>query len=652
MLGDNTEKASSVTKSLDILNQTFFDTLGAGSSKIVRALENIKNNTGETVKALLGTSGGIGKSAFGTMEGSSSSSFFGFSKSSTEIADSGIKVVGTLNDLASAIGSFSQYENVIQKSSSFWGLIKNTDTFTNVTELPEVVRKSLSLVFANIQTALVESAIALEGSSSAAAQTIKNAEINLSVSLKGLSGKEAIEAVLAEISVVLNQKALEIFPYVKQYQKIGEELFETVARIVKDSETLAQGLARVGIAITGLSGEARIALDQLLLEKLGGVDKAVSGINYYYENFLNNEQRFRIQFNQLSKTFRDAGRTLPETKKAFIETLNSLDIVNNAQDQDTFALLISNAEKYNELINLQSQIIGDTQQKFKDFAKSLLSFKDSLLLGSATILTPIERYTKAKTEFDVIRAKALAGDQESLSKLQSASETFLNVSRELYASGAQYTADFNSVLKAIDDSAKYALDQVDIGEKQLSALESQLKVLVNIERLLTPTAATVTNLTTSSAVNTSNNAVNTSSGNTSVGTGNNSNIIDIVDTWQDNGGGGEKMGGLASGIRMVGEVGPELVDFTQPGRVYSAEQTRGMFTPISSTTQTFNAMVSELKDLREEVASLRKDQQKQAGDMIITNYDAQQKAADQIAEAVIQSVKDKSWEDKTKPTLN
>jgi hypothetical protein len=36
-------------------------------------------------------------------------------------------------------------------------------------------------------------------------------------------------------------------------------------------------------------------------------------------------------------------------------------------------------------------------------------------------------------------------------------------------------------------------------------------------------------------------------------------------------------GGLASGVSLVGERGPELVDFRRPGRVYPARQTAGMF---------------------------------------------------------------------------
>jgi hypothetical protein len=46
----------------------------------------------------------------------------------------------------------------------------------------------------------------------------------------------------------------------------------------------------------------------------------------------------------------------------------------------------------------------------------------------------------------------------------------------------------------------------------------------------------------------------------------------------DRGGGGAATGGFrTTGAVMVGELGREVVDFDTPGRVYTADQTRGMF---------------------------------------------------------------------------
>ena len=242
----------------------------------------------------------------------------------------------------------------------------------------------------------------------------------------------------------------------------------------------------------------------------------------------------------------------------------------------------------------------------------------------------------------------MAGDEEGLGKLQDASQTFLNVSRELYASGAQYTADFNSVLTALDASAVEAKKQADVGQMQLDALNTQIGVLQNIERILTLQQDTrsTTPTTPSRAEALAAEADEFAAV-----------LFDkfgvYIDTYLDRTLTGERAnGGYASGVTLVGERGPELVDFNRPGMVYTAEQTRGMFAPRSANGQAFNAMVSELQDLREEVVQLRKEQQKQTGDMIITNYDAQQKVANEIVDAVMKSVQEKSWQDKNKPTIS
>jgi hypothetical protein len=56
-------------------------------------------------------------------------------------------------------------------------------------------------------------------------------------------------------------------------------------------------------------------------------------------------------------------------------------------------------------------------------------------------------------------------------------------------------------------------------------------------------------------------------------------------------------GGLAApGWSMVGEEGPELVNFSQPGRVYTASETQGMFGGMD-----MSELLQEVRALREEV---------------------------------------------------
>jgi hypothetical protein len=76
-----------------------------------------------------------------------------------------------------------------------------------------------------------------------------------------------------------------------------------------------------------------------------------------------------------------------------------------------------------------------------------------------------------------------------------------------------------------------------------------------------------------------------------------------------------------------------------------------MFTPGNGMGAAVGAMVAEIQQLREEVTQLRKDQQKQTGDIIISNYDAHQKSSEEIATAVVTTAQDTAWIDRSKSEI-
>jgi hypothetical protein len=94
-------------------------------------------------------------------------------------------------------------------------------------------------------------------------------------------------------------------------------------------------------------------------------------------------------------------------------------------------------------------------------------------------------------------------------------------------------------------------------------------------------------------------------------------------------------GGLASGIALVGEEGPELVDFKTPGRVY----------PSAASNQMLNnkELIEEIKNLRKEVSQLRAEQKEQTGHLISTTYDASVKSSNAITSTFIEANENAQW---------
>jgi hypothetical protein len=142
----------------------------------------------------------------------------------------------------------------------------------------------------------------------------------------------------------------------------------------------------------------------------------------------------------------------------------------------------------NEVNSLKQQksTTDSTINSLKNYINSLKKFKDSLLLGSASPLTPAQRYAESKSQFDAILATAMGTavtpeeqrtKDAALSQLESSASAFLDASRIYNASSAQYTEDFGLVQSALSNTETALTSQLTAEEKSLLALESQISAL-------------------------------------------------------------------------------------------------------------------------------------------------------------------------------
>jgi hypothetical protein len=99
-------------------------------------------------------------------------------------------------------------------------------------------------------------------------------------------------------------------------------------------------------------------------------------------------------------------------------------------------------------------------------------------------------------------------------------------------------------------------------------------------------------------------------------------------------------GGYASGLSIVGENGPELVDFSTPGRVYTAEETFGMFNGINPASQD---LVREIRELRKEVQNLREQQHEETAVLVSAAFDAQKENADRVSDSLSTTAENAAW---------
>ena len=264
--------------------------------------------------------------------------------------------------------------------------------------------------------------------------------------------------------------------------------------------------------------------------------------------------------------------------------------------------------------------ITATIDSLKASIKTLTDYRQTLMTGAESPLTPLQKYEQQRAEVDRLKLIAqgpatttaeIAARNDAVNKLPAATGAFLASSKVLFASSAQYLDDFNSVVNIIDTTTALLTEQKTAAEQQLEVLNKSVESL-NLIKDNTQTTAQL--LTLYLAAQTKTNTTATTA-------------LEPIPARAD--------GGMAKGLTIVGEKGPELVNFTAPGRVFSNSASNDLFNN--------RELVAEIKMLRQELLNLRKEQHEQTGHLITTNYDANNRAAEAVAAATEDIAKQQQW---------
>jgi len=153
----------------------------------------------------------------------------------------------------------------------------------------------------------------------------------------------------------------------------------------------------------------------------------------------------------------------------------------NLFDQVQAAKAVSSAkDALKSAYDTERQNITATITRLSSLSDSWKKFRDSLVLGNSSVLTPQQKYLEARSQYESTLAAARAGDQNAQANYQSAAQAFLDASRTANASGSAYTSDFNQVLQATSEAATWAAQQVDVSKASLEALDNTVGQLITI----------------------------------------------------------------------------------------------------------------------------------------------------------------------------
>jgi hypothetical protein len=421
--------------------------------------------------------------------------------------------------------------------------------------------------------------------------------------------------------------------YTQMINKHGDASAEILKKSILDSSQTTQGIKDIIETYSGKAGDVAAVYTSLmdvqlgliaiggssklvnadLVRGAGGVDALNSSWGSFQSTYLTTGEQKLQQQVKMDQEFKKLGLITPKTAQGFRDLVLSL-IQGGEANSETLGSVLTLTDGMSKLvggIDDANTSLKTTISNFTSFGENVKKYRESLILSASSVATTGEKLAIAKTDFDTTLTKAIAGDTKAQGNLASLASTVLDLGRSIYASSPDYVKLYNEISSKLQEAESSATQSVDVATLQLDQATSQTGLLTSINQNITDFLAGK-----------------------------------AVDTAKPH-----AAGGLAYGMSLVGEHGPELVDFTMPGQVYTANQTRGMFAGNNSMSTSINSMVVELQQLREEVCQLRKDQQKQTGDIIISNYDANEKASTQVADAVAQTSNDAQWATRNIPVI-
>jgi hypothetical protein len=521
VLGDPTAKSESMAHSLEIMEK--YAELGLGyQNSMLTALRNIETALGGAAKGILQTTGITGGSAFGT-HASSDESFFGASHTK-DITDSGVKFSGSFGDLRRGAGSGRQYEDVFTTSDGgmFHSGWERTDT--NYKELSAEAMKPFTQIFDNMGDLMVDAGAKLGYDSATLNSAINSMGIDFAVSLRGLTGDDLTDALNAGVGVTMDRVAMKIFPGIEKFQEMGEGLGETLVRVAADVQAVDSVFAGMGKAAS-MSFEAKEAL----VQAAGGMEKFADSASSFMSNFYSDAEQMAMTKARLSPVLASVGLSTEgaDAQKMFRDFVVGLDTSTEAGAK-TYAMLMDVQQAFKDVTSAAADeradllaewddlTLTDAQKRAKErlaidptnqalfdqitlqrelksatdgasdglqgmvdsltaTKTSTMAYLDSLVLGSLSTLTPMQKYLETQRQYNTAVNKAMADptDSAAASAAQTAATTFLTASQVINASSAAFIGDKSKVMSDMDRLASFAGAQLTDAQRQLSALDKQ-----------------------------------------------------------------------------------------------------------------------------------------------------------------------------------
>ena len=474
VFGDNTAKNNAIVASLEIMKNNSIEGLSY-DNRMLKAMEKLAASVTDVAASVYQVPGIRTGSAFGTSEGTSGGSTLGWGSSiSTSVQDTGIAIKGFFSDLTNAsTNAIQQYEKtLVQTSSSSWfGLSKSSSS--SLQESTSALKdQGLQQAFADIfsnATSLFIDIGKQAGMTEASVKNILSAvDVNLTTSLKGLTGPEMEAALNSTVGAALSKASETLFSGMfAKFKVFGEDYLTTVIRVVDANQKVDLSFKSIGKSFEVLGN---FNVTESLVNAAGGLDVFISSISDFGSRFLTDTERLVPKQEALTQEMRKLGYGAIVTREAFTNLVLGFKVTDVAS-AETYARLLKASTAFDEVTKAAEDfakaqmdqsitiygLLGDsegalllTRQKELDgldtrlvagqkyiyalqdeatirgklqaaytkqnstltttvnnlngFIKSITAARDALVLGAQSTLTPAEKYAEARSQVETLKA--------------------------------------------------------------------------------------------------------------------------------------------------------------------------------------------------------------------------------------------------------
>lgn len=313
-----------------------------------------------------------------------------------------------------------------------------------------------------------------------------------------------------------------------RFAKAGETNAAAFQRLYGVFQITNRVLESLGKSTKGVNLETA-DLRESFVRLAGGMEQLQGYLTEYYEGFYTETERTAVVMADLQKEFDKYGATVPKTREEWRKLMESLDLstefgqqaavklyqlqgaflsitpeiedtaksTENLSDAagtastnvDTLAKSIGDYEKdvedarraVQEAYDREADALRSTIDRLEDFIKQIRKFRDDLYLDqNLSPLSKYDQYMYARSKFDDVRNRAMAGDPEALEQLEQSSRDFLEYSRAYNANNVQYQQDFDLVQSVLDSTESVAVQQLNTAKAQLDALNQMVSGILQV----------------------------------------------------------------------------------------------------------------------------------------------------------------------------